>query len=95
MRIIFIGAVIASLTGCGVVLPDVVVMGTEQGIRAYNDGQAALIAQSKTQHRNGDTPYWHTRQAQAGYSFWERLSRGLIATSETSKQGQEAAHDAQ
>lgn len=92
MRIIFIGAVIASLTGCGVVLPDVVVMGTEQGIRAYNDGQAALIAQAKTQNKIGDTPYWHTRQAQASYSVWERLSRGLIATSDN---GQEAAHDAQ
>lgn len=95
MRLILIGAIAASLTGCGIVLPDVVVMGTEQGIRAYNDGQAALIAQAKTQNKIGDTPYWYTRQAQAGYSFWERLSRGLIATSETSKQGQEAAQDAQ
>ena len=58
------------------------VVGTEQGIRAYNDGQSALIAQAKTQHKTGDTAYWSTRRAQASYSVWERLSRGLIATSE-------------
>lgn len=84
MRTILLGVTVTLCSGCGVLLPDVMVVGTEQGIRAYNDGQAALIAQSKTQHRNQETPYWTTRRAQVNYSFWERLSRGLIATKEVS-----------
>ena len=76
------GLVIASLSGCGVLLPDVMVVGTEQGIRAYNDGQSALIAQAKTTHRTGDTAYWQNRKVQARYSFWERLSKGFVNTTE-------------
>lgn len=82
MRTILLGVTVCLCSGCGVLLPDMMLVGTEQGIRAYNDGQAALIAQSKTQHRNQETPYWSTRRAQASYSVWERLSRGLIATKE-------------
>lgn len=74
---------IATCSGCGVLLPDVMIVGTEQGIRTYNDGQAALIAQAKTQHKNQETPYWSTRRTQVGYSFWERLSRGMVNTQET------------
>ena len=80
MRMILLGALVASMTGCGVILPDVMIVGSEQGIRAYNDGQSSLIAQSKTQHPNQVTPYWDTRKTQVGYSFWERLSRGLVNT---------------
>jgi len=72
---------IASCSGCGVLLPDIMIVGTEQGIRAYNDGQSSLIAQSKTQHKNQETPYWNTRKVQSSYSFWDRLSKGFIATS--------------
>jgi len=71
---------IATCSGCGVLLPDVMVVGTEQGIRAYNDGQAALIAQAKTTHKHGETPYWSNRRVQSGYSFWDRLSKGLVNT---------------
>lgn len=84
MKMVIMGLVIASLSGCGVLLPDVMVVGTEQGIRAYNDGQTALIAQGKTQHRTGETAYWQTRKMQAGYSFWERLSKGFVNTTEVS-----------
>jgi len=76
--------IITACSGCGVLLPDVMIVGTEQGIRTYNDGQAALIAQSKTQHKNQETPYWNTRRTQVSYSFWERLSRGLVNTTEGS-----------
>lgn len=62
--------------------PDVMVVGTEQGIRAYNDGQSALIAQAKTTHKTGETPYWATRRVQSSYSFWDRLSNGLVNTTE-------------
>ena len=79
---ILLTAIAVTSTGCGVLLPDLMVVGTEQGIRAYNDGQAALIAQAKTQHKTGDTAYWSTRRAQAGYSFWDRLSKGLVNTTE-------------
>ena len=65
-------------------LPDVMVVGTEQGIRAYNDGQSALIAQAKTTHKTGETPYWSNRRVQSGYSFWDRLSKGLVNTTEVS-----------
>ena len=82
MKKILFGLLIASLSGCGVLLPDVMVVGTEQGIRAYNDGQAALIAQAKTQHRTGETAYWQNRKVQARYSFWERLSKGFVNTTE-------------
>ena len=82
MRPIFLGLVIASLSGCGVLLPDVMVVGTEQGIRAYNDGQATLIAQGKTTHRTGDTAYWQNRKIQSKYSFWDRLSKGFVNTVE-------------
>lgn len=73
---------IASCSGCGVLLPDVMIVGSEQGIRAYNDGQTALIAQSKTQNRNQETPYWSTRKIQSQYSFWDRLSKGFVNTAE-------------
>jgi hypothetical protein len=73
---------IATCSGCGVLLPDVMIVGTEQGIRAYNDGQSSLIAQSKTQHRNQETPYWNNRKVQSGYSFWDRLSKGFVNTQE-------------
>jgi hypothetical protein len=75
---------IATCSGCGVLLPDVMVVGTEQGIRAYNDGQSALIAQAKTTHKHGETPYWSNRRVQSGYSFWDRLSKGLVNTTEVS-----------
>ena len=84
MKRVLVVAILASVSGCGVILPDVVVMGTEQGIRAYNDGQAALIAQSKTTHKTGSTPYWENRRIQSGYSFWDRLSRGFVNTTEGS-----------
>lgn len=81
MKRLILVVTIATCSGCGVILPDVMLVGTEQGIRAYNDGQSALIAQSKTQHKNQETPYWNTRKVQSSYSFWDRLSRGFIATS--------------
>lgn len=84
MNKIILGLLVASTTGCGVILPDVMIVGTEQGIRAYNDGQAGLIAQAKTQNRQGETAYWQTRKVQAGYSFWERLSKGFVNTVEVS-----------
>jgi hypothetical protein len=73
---------IATCSGCGVLLPDVMVVGTEQGIRAYNDGQSALIAQAKTTHKTGETPYWSNRRVQSQYSFWDRLSKGFVNTVE-------------
>lgn len=82
MKKVLFGLLIASTTGCGVILPDVLVVGTEQGIRAYNDGQAALIAQAKTTHKTGQTPYWDNRKIQSRYSFWDRLSKGFVNTTE-------------
>mgnify|MGYP007034152541 CR=1 FL=1 len=82
MKRLILATLVASTTGCGVILPDVMIVGTEQGIRAYNDGQTALIAQSKTQHRTGDTAYWSTRKVQSKYSFWDRLSKGFVNTTE-------------
>jgi hypothetical protein len=79
---------IATCSGCGVLLPDVMIVGTEQGIRAYNDGQSSLIAQSKTQHRNQETPYWSNRKVQSGYSFWDRLSKGFVNTQEVPNDAQ-------
>jgi hypothetical protein len=64
------------------------IVGTEQGIRAYNDGQSSLIAQSKTQHRNQETPYWNNRKVQSQYSFWDRLSKGFVNTQEVSTDAQ-------
>ena len=78
MKKILLGLLVASTTGCGVIL----VVGTEQGIRAYNDGQAALIAQAKTTHKTGQTPYWDNRKIQSRYSFWDRLSKGFVNTTE-------------
>jgi hypothetical protein len=60
------------------------IVGTEQGIRAYNDGQSALIAQAKTTHKHGETPYWATRRVQSSYSFWDRISKGFVNTQEVS-----------
>jgi len=81
MKRLILVTIVTACSGCGVLLPDVMLVGTEQGIRAYNDGQSSLIAQSKTQHKNQETPYWNNRKVQSGYSFWERLSKGFIATS--------------
>jgi hypothetical protein len=82
MKRLILVMTIATCSGCGVLLPDVMIVGTEQGIRAYNDGQSSLIAQSKTQHKNQETPYWNTRKVQSQYSFWERLSKGFVNTRE-------------
>jgi hypothetical protein len=82
MKRLILATLVASTTGCGVIFPDVMIVGTEQGIRAYNDGQSALIAQSKTQSRNGETPYWNNRKIQSRYSFWDRLSKGFVNTVE-------------
>jgi hypothetical protein len=82
MKRLILVVTIATCSGCGVLLPDVMVVGTEQGIRAYNDGQSSLIAQSKTQHRNQETPYWNNRKVQSQYSFWDRLSKGFVNTQE-------------
>jgi len=84
MKRLILATIVATSSGCGVLLPDVMVVGTEQGIRAYNDGQVALIAQAKTQHKNAEQPYWHVRKQQASYSIWERLSKGLVNTKEAS-----------
>ncbi len=86
MKRLILTALAVSLTGCGIILPDVMIVGTEQGIRAYNDGQSALIAQSKTQNRNGDTPYWNNRKIQSRYSFWDRLSKGFVNTQEVANE---------
>lgn len=88
MKRIILVTIVTACSGCGVILPDVMIVGTEQGIRTYNDGQAALIAQSKTQHKNQETPYWSTRRTQVNYSFWERLSRGLVNTQEVPSDAQ-------
>ena len=85
MKRIIAVCLIVSTSGCGVVFPDLMVVGTEQGIRAYNDGQAALIAQSKATHKTGETAYWSTRRVQSSYSFWDRLSRGFVNTAEVSE----------
>ena len=79
---------IATCSGCGVLLPDVMIVGTEQGIRAYNDGQSALVAQAKTQHKTGETAYWSTRRVQSSYSFWDRLSKGFVNTQEVTTDAQ-------
>ena len=88
MKRVILIMTIASCSGCGVLLPDVMVVGTEQGIRAYNDGQTSLIAQAKTQSRNQETPYWSTRKIQSGYSFWDRLSKGFVNTQEVTTDAQ-------
>lgn len=67
------GLGVTQLAGCGVILPDMMIVGTEQGIRAYNDGQIALATQQKA-------PYWSNRRVQSSYSVWDRLSRGFVAT---------------
>lgn len=82
MKRLILVTIVAACSGCGVLLPDVMLVGTEQGIRAYNDGQSALIAQAKTQSKHQETPYWSTRKVQSGYSFWDRLSRGFVNTTE-------------
>lgn len=81
MKRLILVTIVTACSGFGVLLPDVMIVGTEQGIRAYNDGQSSLIAQSKTQSKNQETPYWNTRKVQSSYSFWDRLSKGFIATS--------------
>jgi len=84
MKKVILFTVVSVCSGCGVLLPDVMIVGTEQGIRAYNDGQSSLIAQAKTQHKNQEQPYWNNRRVQSSYSFWDRLSRGFVNTTEVS-----------
>lgn len=63
MRTIFLTLAICT-SGCGLMGDQVLVYGTPEGIRAFYDGQNALITNAKTQARDGNSAAWEHRRAQ-------------------------------
>lgn len=64
MKKILFAALIVAQSGCGVLLPDVLVAGTAEGYRAYADGNSALITNAKTTDPLGDSAAWQHRKQQ-------------------------------
>lgn len=52
------------LSGCGLTKGGIVLIGSPEGIRAFADGQNALISNSKTTDPLGDSAAWQHRKQQ-------------------------------
>lgn len=78
MKKISISLLLCSCTGCGVLLPDVIVAGSAEGYRAYADGNSALITNAKTTDPLGDSAAWqHRKQEEQEITrrgFWQKLT---------------------
>jgi len=64
MKRILLAALLVAQTGCGLLLPEVLVAGTAEGYRAYADGNSALITNAKTTDPLGDSASWQHRKQQ-------------------------------
>jgi hypothetical protein len=64
MKRIILAALLVAQTGCGLLLPEVLVAGTAEGYRAYADGNSALITNAKTTDPLGDSASWQHRKQQ-------------------------------
>lgn len=62
-QFIFVAILIAQ-SGCGLLLPEVMIAGTADGYRAYADGNSALITNAKTTDPLGDSAAWQHRKEQ-------------------------------
>lgn len=52
------------LSGCGLTQGGVMLIGSPEGIRAFADGQNALISNAKTTDALGDSAAWQHRKQQ-------------------------------
>ena len=64
MKKIILAALVVATSGCGLLLPEVLVAGTAEGYRAYADGNSALITNAKTTDPLGDSASWQHRKQQ-------------------------------
>jgi len=64
MRLALLTLITVAASGCGIMGEGVVMYGTPEGIRAFYDGQNALIANAKTTDRNGNSAAWKHRIAE-------------------------------
>lgn len=64
MKKAILAAILVAQTGCGLILPEVLVAGTAEGYRAYADGNSALITNAKTTDPLGDSASWQHRKEQ-------------------------------
>ena len=64
MKKILFAALIVAQSGCGLLLPEVMIAGTAEGYRAYADGNSALITNAKTTDPLGDSASWQHRKQQ-------------------------------
>jgi hypothetical protein len=83
MKKIILAALVVATSGCGVLLPEVMIAGTAEGYRAYADGNSALITNAKTTDPLGDSASWQHRKQQeqeitkrrcAGCGFFQKLT---------------------
>lgn len=76
-------ALIVTCSGCGIMGDGVLVYGTPEGVRAFYDGQNALITNAKTQLRDGNSAAWKHRASQEQEitnrrSFMDKVLYGFI-----------------
>jgi hypothetical protein len=99
MRLAFLTLVTVAASGCGLMGDGVVVYGTPEGIRAFYDGQNALIANAKTTDRKGDSAAWQHRRAEereitTRRSFMDKLLYGFVEpTTTTASETTEVANE--
>lgn len=62
MRYLLPFLITASMSACTPFGDAILVLGTPEGIRAYSDSQAALVAQARSVNESGDTAYWQQRR---------------------------------
>lgn len=82
MRLILLTLCFA-VSGCGIMGDGVLVYGTPEGIKAFYDGQNALITNAKTTDKNGNSAAWEHRELEereitTRRSFLDKILYGFI-----------------
>jgi len=98
MRLAFLTLVTVAASGCGLMGDGVVVYGTPEGIRAFYDGQNALIANAKTTDKTGNSAAWEHRRAEereitTRRSFMDKLLYGFVEPKATASETTEVANE--
>ena len=82
-KTLIIFAIIATATGCSTLGDGVMIAGTPEGLRAFMDGQNALITNAKTKTRDGSSAAYTLRHVQEQETtkretggFWHQLMFG-------------------
>lgn len=99
MRIALLTLITVAASGCGIMGEGVVMYGTPEGIRAFYDGQNALIANAKTTDKKGNSAAWEHRLAEekeitTRRSFMDKLLYGFAEPTPTATTDTTEADDA-